>query len=90
MSPNVWIALTALAMASLVHVIAVVVWLTRLDMRLKMAEASLVDMKGSGERLVRIESEMTGLRDDVRNISAGLDWLRAVPGYSPPHKGQKA
>lgn len=84
MSPNVWIALTALAMASLVHVIAVVVWLTRLDMRLKTAENTLGDMKGSGERLMRIETEMSGLRDDVRGISAGLDWLRAVPGYSPP------
>ena len=90
MIANAFIALTALAMASLVHVIAVVVWLTRLDMRLKMAEGALNDMKGSGERLMRIETEMNGLRDDVRHIGAGLEWLRNVPGYSPPTRSAKA
>lgn len=77
MSANVWIALTALAMASLVHVIAVVVWLTRLDMRLRTAESTLSDMKGSGERLMRIETLVHGLKDDFGGISEGIAWLRA-------------
>lgn len=84
MTPNAWFAIGALGFTILLQMIGLVMWLTRLDMRLRSTERTCEELRSVGERLVRIETEMHGLRDDVRGIGAGLDWLRSVPGYTPP------
>lgn len=84
MTLNLWTVIVGLGIALLGHIITVTVFLTKLHMRLTSVEKTTDGLSGLDSRLVRMETHMDNVLDEVRKINVGLDWLRPLASPAPP------
>jgi hypothetical protein len=92
MTPSAWIALAALAVVLLAHIIAVVIHLTRLDERVKAVEGICKEFREVRDTVTRLDERFARFEGTMNRMDAtlsglnGLKWLKGLADVADPYE----